>query len=150
MALVVIFLIGFSVGFLAQRYAFCIFGSLVELLTLGSLQRLVGVAVAMLVFGFVHFGGYRHAAEFPGLVFLVGGLVQGVGYFLAAGCPLGLLVRLGEGSKFHAIVFVSFIIGIGVYSLLFEGIVYKFLEPLSYTGAITLPDLFREIILLFP
>lgn len=115
MALAAILFIGLAVGFIAQRYAFCIFGSLVELLTLGSARRLVAVVTAMSVFGLVHIGEYRHTAEHPGLIFLAGGVVQGVGYYLAAGCPLGLLVRIGEGSKFHLIVFVGFVIGIAAY-----------------------------------
>lgn len=41
------------------------------------------------------------------------------------------------------VVFVSIIMGIGVYSLLFKVIAHKFLEPFSYRGVITLLDLFR-------
>jgi uncharacterized membrane protein YedE/YeeE len=114
MALAVIFLIGLGVGFIAQRYAFCIFGSLVELVALGSPRRVIAVMAAMLVFGLVHIVGYRHAPESPDLIFLAGGLVQGVGYYLAAGCPLGLLLRIAEGSRFHLVVFVGFVAGLVV------------------------------------
>ena len=143
MALATIFLIGLGVGFIAQRYAFCIFGSLVELLALGSPQRLLGVLAAMLAFAFVHIGGYKHAAEYPGLIFLVGGLIQGVGYYLAAGCPLGLLVRIGEGSKFHLVVFLGFAIGLAVYVSLLHGSISRMFAPYSGTEAVTLLDFFR-------
>ncbi len=143
MALAVIFLIGLGVGFTAQRYAFCIFGSLVELLALGSPRRLVAVVTAMLVFGLIHIGEYRHTAEYPGLIFLAGGVVQGVGYYLAAGCPLGLLVRIGEGSKFHLIVFVGFAVGLAAYVGLLHKQIAALLSPLSTQKVITVLDLFR-------
>jgi len=143
MLLVVIFVIGVSVGFISQRYAFCIFGSLVELLTLGSARRLAGVGAAMLVFGLVHIVGYRHTVEFPGLIFLVGGLVQGVGYYLAAGCPLGLLVRIGEGSKFHLVVFAGFVVGITLYVALLHKPMTALLSFVSIQKAVTVLDILR-------
>jgi uncharacterized membrane protein YedE/YeeE len=143
MALVAIFLIGLGVGFIAQRYAFCIFGSLVELLTLGSLRRLVAVVTAMIVFGLVHIGEYRHTTEYPGMIFLAGGVVQGMGYYLAAGCPLGLLVRIGEGSKFHLIVFVGFAVGLAAYVGLLHKPITTLLSPFSTQKVITVLDLFR-------
>jgi hypothetical protein len=143
MALVAIFFIGLGVGFIAQRYAFCIFGSLVELLTLGSARRLVAVVAAMFVFGLVHIGEYRHTAEYPGLIFLTGGVVQGVGYYLAAGCPLGLLVRIGEGSKFHLIVFVGFAVGLVAYVGLLHKTIATLLNPISTQKVVTVLDLFR-------
>ena len=130
-------------GFLAQRFSFCLFGSIIELFSLGSVRRVAGVLAAMLVFALVHLWGYRSSPEYAGLPYLLGGFVQGAGYVLAFGCPLGLLVRIGEASKFHMIVFIGFIIGIGIYSLLFAAIVDEFMEPLSYRGAITLLDIFR-------
>jgi hypothetical protein len=143
MALVAIFLIGLAVGFIAQRYAFCIFGSLVELLILGSPRRLVAIVTAMLVFGLVHIGEYRHTAEHPGLIFLAGGIVQGMGYYLAAGCPLGLLVRIGEGSKFHLLVFVGFSVGLVAYIGLLHKLITALLSPFSTQKVITVLDLFR-------
>ena len=97
----------------------------------------------MIAFSFIHIWGYKSAPEYAGLPYLLGGFIQGVGYVLALGCPLGLLVRTGEGSKFHMVVFVFFIIGIGVYSLLFQGVVRGFLAPFSYKEAITSFDIFR-------
>ena len=143
MALVVIFLIGLAVGFIAQRYAFCIFGSLVELLALGSPQRLIGVLAAVLVFSFVHIRGYQHTVEFPGLIFLAGGIVQGIGYYLAVGCPLGLLVRIGEGSKFHLVVFLGFAVGLIAYVGLLHEPVASLLSPVSTQKVITVLDLFK-------
>lgn len=143
MMLLFIFIIGIVMGFLSQRFGFCLFGSIIELFSLGSTRRIAGVLAAMLVFSLIHLWGYRSVPEYAGLLYLLGGFIQGTGYVLALGCPLGLLVRMGEGSKFHMVVFICFIIGIGVYSLLFQEMVNKFIEPLSYKGAITLLDVFR-------
>ncbi|MHC4065578.1 MAG: YeeE/YedE thiosulfate transporter family protein [Planctomycetota bacterium] len=142
MALSIIFVIGLAVGYVARRYGFCIFGVLVELLTLGSGKRILAVLSAMLVFGLVQFGSYEHGVEHAGLKYLAGGLLQGIGYYLAMGCPLSLIVRIGEGSKFHMVVFVSFVVGVALYVGLLESLVSRTLEAVSVTKAVTLVDLF--------
>jgi len=109
MALLLIFIIGIAVGFLSQRFAFCLFGSIIELFSLGATRRIAGVLAAMIVFSFIHIWGYESASEYAGFPYLLGGFIQGVGYVLALGCPLGLLLRIGEGSKFHMVVLVSII-----------------------------------------
>lgn len=144
MALSIIFVIGLGVGYVSRRHGFCIFGALVELLTLGSGKRIVAVLGAMLVFGFVQFGSYEHGAEQAGLKYLVGGLIQGVAYYLAIGCPLSLIVRIGEGSKFHMAVFASFVLGVALYLGLLEGLVSKTLARVSFTKAVTIVDLFGK------
>jgi uncharacterized membrane protein YedE/YeeE len=144
MALSIIFVIGLGVGYISRRYGFCIFGALVELLTLGSGKRIVAVLGAMLVFGLVQFGSYEHGVEHAGLKYLVGGLIQGVGYYLAIGCPLSLIVRIGEGSKFHMAVFVSFLLGVALYVGLLDGLVSKTLAQASFTKAVTIVDLFGK------
>ena len=45
----------------------------------------------------------------------MGGLLQGVGYYLASGCTLSLLVRIGEGSKAHFVAFAGFMGGAMAY-----------------------------------
>lgn len=142
MAVSMIFVIGLGVGYVSRRYAFCIFGALVELLTLGSGRRIVAVLSAMSVFGLVQFGSYRHGVEHAGLKFLVGGLLQGIGYYLAIGCPLGMLVRVGEGSKFHMAVFVSFVLGVALYVGLLDGLVASTLARVSFSQSVTILDLF--------
>ncbi len=142
MALSIILVIGLAVGYVARRYGFCIFGALVELLTLASGKRIVAVLGAMLVFGLVQFGSYEHGVEHAGLKYLAGGLLQGIGYYLAIGCPLSLLVRIGEGSKFHMAVFVSFVLGVALYVGLLDGLVSKTLAQASFTKAVTIVDLF--------
>ncbi len=142
MALSIIFVIGLGVGYVSRRYGFCIFGSLVELLTLGSGRRIAAVAAAMLVFGLVQFGSYEHGVEHAGLKYLVGGLLQGVGYYLAIGCPLSLIVRIGEGSKFHMVVFVSFALGVALYVGLLDGLVANTLARASFFQSVTILDLF--------
>ncbi len=144
MALSIIFVIGLGVGYVSRRYGFCIFGALVELLTLGSGKRIVAVLGAMLVFGLVQFGSYEHGVEHAGLKYLVGGLIQGVGYYLAIGCPLSLIVRIGEGSKFHMVVFASFLLGVALYVGLLDGLVSKTLAQASFTKAVTIVDLFGK------
>ncbi len=142
MTLSIIFIIGLGVGYVSRRYGFCIFGALVELLTLGSGKRIAAVLSAMLVFGLVQFGSYEHGVEHAGLKHVVGGLLQGVGYYLAIGCPLSLIVRIGEGSKFHMAVFVSFVLGVGLYVGLLEDLVSKTLGAVSFAKVVTLVDLF--------
>ncbi len=142
MALSIIFVIGLGVGYVSRRYGFCIFGALVELLTLGSGRRIAAVAAAMLVFGLVQFGSYEHGVEHAGLKYLVGGLLQGVGYYLAIGCPLSLIVRIGEGSKFHMAVFASFVLGVALYVGLLDGLVSRTLARASFSQAVTALDLF--------
>lgn len=144
MALSIIFVIGLGVGYVSRRYGFCIFGALVELLTLGSGKRIVAVLGAMLVFGLVQFGSYEHDVEHAGLRYLAGGLIQGVGYYLAIGCPLSLIVRIGEGSKFHMVVFASFVLGVALYVGLLESLVSRTLGQVSFSQAVTLSDLFRR------
>ena len=144
MALSIIFVIGLGVGYVSRHYAFCIFGALLELLTLGSGRRIVAVLGAMLVFGLVQFGSYEHGAEHAGLKYLVGGLLQGVGYYLAIGCPLGMLVRVGEGSRFHMAVFVSFVLGVALYVGLLDGVVANTLARASSSQAVTILDLFGK------
>ncbi len=141
MALSFIFVIGLGVGYVARRYAFCIFGALVELLTLGSGKRIVAVLGAMLVFGLVQFGSYEHGVEHAGMKYLAGGLLQGVGYYLAIGCPLSLIVRIGEGSKFHMAVFVSFVLGVALYVGLLDGVVGSTLARVSFSQSVTILDL---------
>lgn len=143
MALMFIFVIGLSVGYIARRYAFCIFGAFFELLALGTPNRIIGVVGAMLVFGLAQCGVYEHELEYAGPKHLVGGLLQGVGYFLAIGCPLGMLVRVGEGSKFHLMVFGGFLLGVALYAGLLDRSVSFVLDPLEFRSAITLPELFR-------
>ncbi len=99
---------------MAQRYGFCIVGALVETLVLRKPRQILGVVAAMLVFGLVHLRGYQHGAD-PGAWSLAGGLLQGIGYYLASGCTLSLLLHLGEGSKFHAVTLVGFVAGMAAY-----------------------------------
>lgn len=144
MALSIVFVIGLSVGYVSRRYGFCIFGALVELLTLGSGKRIAGVLSAMLVFGLARFGSYEHAAEYAGLTYFVGGLLQGAGYYLAIGCPLSMIVRIGEGSRFHMAVFASFVLGVALYVGLLDGLVSRTLARASFSQAVTALDLFGK------
>ena len=134
--------IGLGVGYVSRRYGFCVFGALVELLTLWSGKRILAVLSAMLVFGLVQFGSYEHGVEHAGLTYVVGGLLQGVGYYLAIGCPLSLIVRIGEGSKFHMVVLVSFVLGVALYVGLLDDLMSRTLGQVSFSKAVTLPDLF--------
>jgi len=141
MLLLITFIIGLAVGYIAQRCGFCIFGSILELLTLCSGRRIIAVLSAVLVFGLVQWGSYKHGAEYPGLIYLVGGLTQGIGYYLAMGCPLSMLVRIGEGSKFHLVVFVTFIVGVSFYVGNLEKLISPVLSSIGTRRAVTMLDL---------
>ena len=112
MSVGIIFLLGVLVGAVSQRHRFCILGAFVELFATGKARQLAGVLAAMLVFSVVRLHGSADGLAQTGVALLVGGLIQGIGYYLASGCTLGLLVRLGEGSKFHLVVFASFVVGL--------------------------------------
>ncbi len=61
---------------------------------------------------------------------MLGGVIQGVGYVLLAGCPLALVVRVGQGSRFHLVALVAFAGGAALFGHLRAPIVDAF-EPLS-------------------
>ena len=56
--------------------------------------------------------------------------------------------KLAEAIIMRLFLFLS-LLGTAICSVPFQGIGNKLREPLSCTGAITLPDLFREMLLLF-
>lgn len=140
--------IGFGIGFIAQRGNFCIVGSFVEYFSGGMTRRLKGLVAAMSVFALVHFWGFDTTGgcpnigwgEYMGLHNLIGGFAQGIGYIIGAACPLSLLVRIGEGSRFHVIVAIGFIIGVGIYACFLQNI-YTVLSPYIYKEAATLMEL---------
>ena len=106
---------------------------------------IVGIAVgaAVAIFAFVWFAAdVTLPQEYPGARHFIGGVIQGIGYILAAGCPLALLVRTGQGSKFHFAVIPAFLIGAALFGAL-KGPVLSLLSLLQYAGAVSLLDLFR-------
>ncbi len=110
--LLTILFIGVLLGIIAHRTNFCIMGAFLDFFTSGSTIRLKAVLAAIFVFMLIFLFGVDYPMEYAGLKHVIGGLIQGVGYTLAAGCPLALLVRLGEGSKYHTVVLISFLIGL--------------------------------------
>lgn len=138
-----VFVVGVVVGVIVQRSRFCVFGAMTDWFGQGRPERVVMVIAAVAVFGLVNLVGYRHGDEYPGALFLVGGVVQAVGYALGRGCPLTLLVRLGEGSRFHLAVFAGFLVGVGLYTGLLARPVEALLGPLTWTGAQTIGALLR-------
>lgn len=147
MAAGIIFLIGITLGIVARRTSFGILGALNDLLTLKFSPRLTAILVAISIFGLINFWGYQGSrcadvgwGEFLGLHSLLGGFIQGLGYVLARGCPLSLMVKLGEGSRYHMIVLGAFVVGLSSYALLLQKIDLS-LGPFVYTGARYLGEL---------
>lgn len=143
----IIFLIGVTLGIVVRKTSFGILGALNDLLRLKFSPRLAAVLVAIFIFGLINFWGYQGSGcadvgwgEFLGVHSLLGGFVQGLGYVLARGCPLSLIVKLGEGSKYHLIVLAAFIVGLSSYALLHQKIDLS-LSPYVYTGARYLGEL---------
>jgi len=118
MTLTCVFAIGLAIGVLAQRYGFCVFGAFVELFAMRRWEKAVGVLAAMLVFPLVHLIGPTPDTVPVDVFVFVGGVLQGVGYFLASGCTLGLLVRIGEGSKPQFVALVGCVAGILLHQVL--------------------------------
>ncbi len=138
-----VFVVGLVLGMIVQPSRFCVFGAMTDWFGQRRSERALMVLAAVAVFGLVNLAGYRHGVEYPGALFLAGGVVQAVGYALGRGCPLTLLVRLGEGSRFHLAVFVGFLAGVGLYTGLLARPVEAVLGPLAWTGAQTLGALLR-------
>ncbi|GAB4286781.1 MAG: hypothetical protein Kow0092_40130 [Deferrisomatales bacterium] len=116
-------------GVIVQRSRFCVFGAMIDRFGQGRSKRALMVLAAVAVFGLVNLVGDRHRAEYPGALFLAGGVVQAVGYALGRGCPPTLPVRLGEGSRLHLAVFVGLLAGVGLYTGFFARSVEAFLGP---------------------
>lgn len=116
------FLTGIAIGIIVHYTGFCVFGAIAEWFGARSTRRLISVATAILVFGIIHFWGFQGNIPcggiwkgYAGLHSFLGGFIQGIGYVLIAGCPLALLVRVGEGSKAHIIALVFFAVGISLF-----------------------------------
>jgi uncharacterized membrane protein YedE/YeeE len=110
---ITIFLIGVTIGAIVHYTGFCVFGAIAEWFGARSTKRLMGVVTAILVFGLVHLWGFKGNIPcggiwkgYAGLHSFLGGFIQGIGYVLIAGCPLALLVRVGQGSKSHIVALV--------------------------------------------
>lgn len=148
--LAVSLLIGTALGVIAHRANFCVFGALVEWFEGAGTRRLMGVLAAVGVFALIHLWGFRGNppcagswGEYAGLHSFVGGLLQGVGYVLIAGCPLSLCVRIGQGSKYHMAAGIGFIVGVVAFAHVSSSLMRLF-EPFTYTGGFSLLDLFHR------
>lgn len=146
-------LTGVLFGATATRTSFCVFGSISDYMFIGKTERLKAVGVAMIVFGLVFhvygiFYGYDLCplcadvgwGEFPGLHNLIGGVIQGFGYALVAGCPLSILRKTGEGQGVYMIAALGFIIGIVIYAFFLQDI-FQLFNPYIYSGVNYLYDL---------
>lgn len=129
------FFLGIILGIVLHYTGFCVYGSLAEWLSVRSARRLLGVAVAMLIFAGVHFWGFQGNIScgniwkgYLGLHSFLGGFIQGVGYVLITACPLTLLVRLGQGSKLHLVAFIGFMFGTALFGHL-RGPIVNFFSP---------------------
>ncbi len=139
-----IFIIGIAIGMVAQKYNFCLKGAFADLVTSGSTVRLASVGMAILVFSLAWLAtDVTLPTEYPGARHFIGGVIQGVGYILAAGCPLALLVRTGQGSKFHFTVIPAFLLGAAIFSALKGTLLPLLLSSFQYQSAVSLVDLFK-------
>ena len=127
------FLIGVAIGIIVHYTRFCVFGAIAEWFGAHSTKRLIGVVGAILVFGFIHFWGFQGNIPcggiwkgYAGLHSILGGFIQGIGYALIVGCPLALLVRVGQGSKSHIIALIFFALGVSLFGNFKEPIISLF------------------------
>lgn len=145
--LVVILFVGMALGVIAHRTRFCVFGALVEWFEGAGTRRLMGVLAAVGVFALIHLWGFKGNppctgswGEYAGLHSIIGGLLQGIGYVLIAGCPLSLCVRIGQGSKYHLAAAIGFAVGVAAFAQASSSLLRLF-EPFIYTGGFSLLDL---------
>jgi peroxiredoxin/uncharacterized membrane protein YedE/YeeE len=134
---ITIFLIGVTIGAIVHYTGFCVFGAIAEWFGARSTKRLMGVVTAILVFGLVHLWGFKGNIPcggiwkgYAGLHSFLGGFIQGIGYVLIAGCPLALLVRVGQGSKSHIVALVFFALGVSLFGH-FKGPIVNLLSPFT-------------------
>jgi len=144
------FLIGLAIGVVVHYTGFCVFGPIAEWFGARSTRRLMGVASAIFVFGFIHVWGFQGNLPcggiwkgYAGLHSFLGGFIQGIGYVLIVGCPLALLVRLGQGSKSHMIAVVFFALGVSLFGHFKEPIV-NLLSPFTLESKAISPTQWNE------
>lgn len=130
-------LTGVAIAVIVHRTGFCVYGAVAEWFGVRSALRLISVATAILVFGLVHFWGFRGNIPcggiwkgYAGIHSFLGGFIQGVGYVLVAGCPLTLLVRASQGSKSYIIAAVFFALGVSLFGH-FKAPIVNLLSPLT-------------------
>ncbi|WP_165859342.1 YeeE/YedE thiosulfate transporter family protein [Desulfofundulus salinus] len=119
--LAVSWLVGLILGFVLQRSRLCLASAFRDLWLLRDAAQFRGLWYILLVasIGFfaLQYSAFLAGKEVPLKVSPAGGYVAigaflfGVGMVLASGCASGMLVRLGEGSLSHLVVFICFIIG---------------------------------------
>jgi peroxiredoxin/uncharacterized membrane protein YedE/YeeE len=144
------FLIGLAIGVIVHYTGFGVFGPIAKCLEARSIRPLIAVATAILVFGLVHFWGFQGNLPcggiwkgYAGLHSLLGGFIQGVGYVLIAGCPLTLLIRVGQGSKSHIIAVVFFALGVSLFGHFKEPVVSS-LSPFTLEAKTISPTQWSE------
>lgn len=143
-------LIGLAIGVVVHYTGFCVFGPIAEWFGARSTRRLMGVATAIFVFGLIHFWGFQGNLPcggiwkgYAGLHSFIGGFIQGIGYVLIVGCPLALLVRVGQGSKSHIIAIVFFALGVSLFGHFKEPIVSS-LSPFTLEAKTISPTQWNE------
>jgi hypothetical protein len=151
---VTLFFIGVGFGAVATKTDFCVQGAFSDYFIGGVTTRLKAIIAAIIVF-FIGFQTYSAIygydicsvcadvgwGEFPGLHNFLGGVIQGFGYILAAGCPLSILRRAGSGSGSHIIAVFAVITGFVIYTFFMQDI-FNALSPFIYSRANYIFELF--------
>jgi uncharacterized membrane protein YedE/YeeE len=118
------FVLGVVFGAVGYRTNFCTMGSVADIVSMGSWNRmrmwLLAIAVAIIGANAMHLLGYidlsksiYQAPKFTWLSYMIGGFLMGVGMTLASGCPSKTLIRIGGGSLKSLLVFMF--LGVSAY-----------------------------------
>jgi uncharacterized membrane protein YedE/YeeE len=141
-------LVGLAAGFILHRSDFCMAGAFRDLFLFRSTfmlrPLLLLVIVAAVLFEIERqIGLVRSPFPFfgaPTLFSLIGGILFGLGMVLSGGCVIGILYKLGGGSRLALIALVGMVLGSGLYAEMHQYVV-PLARKLTFTRSITLPQL---------
>jgi hypothetical protein len=140
--------IGLVAGFVMHRSDFCLAGAFRDLFLFRSafmLRPLLLLAVISAVLfelerqlGLINLPFPLFGP--PTIFSLLGGVLFGLGMVLSGACVIGVLYKLGSGSRPAMIAMAGLVLGSGLYAELHQSVV-PLLRRSTLTGAITLPQL---------
>jgi len=140
--------IGFAAGYVMHRSDFCMAGAFRDLFLFRS-SAMLRPLLLLVVIAAVLFEIERQlgliASPFPffgspTLFSLLGGMIFGCGMVLAGGCVIGVLYKLGSGSRPALMALAGLVLGSGLYAEL-QPLIAPLVNSTRLTAAVNLPQL---------
>jgi YedE family putative selenium metabolism protein len=138
--------VGLIIGFLAQRTRFCTMGAIRDVLLMGDIHLLSGVAMLLVVafvmnllLGQARFGFAGQPVAHSNHVWnFLGMALSGLAFALAGGCPGRQLFLSGEGDGDAAVFVLGMIVGAGfAHNFALAGSPDAVVEGVARTGGLT-------------